>query len=100
MSVTRAGDQVTFDYDVRNQPTDDVLETGPIDGNEFVAKSAAGQVAFPACGDGTVLKGTVEAEAKGRFSDDGTHLTATEVVTYHFSSGDVRFLFDWSADQF
>ena len=100
MSVTQTGNEVTFDYDIRNRPTDDVLETGTVDGDAFKARSAASRVGFPACADGTVLTGTVEANLEGRFAADRKHLTATEAVVYHFSSGDVTVLLDWSADQF
>ncbi|HUR41803.1 MAG TPA: hypothetical protein VM240_11635 [Verrucomicrobiae bacterium] len=99
MEVTRTGDVVAFDYDVRNYPSDNVRHTGTAEGNQFTARSVSWPTRFPTCSDGTPLTGTFDAKVTGRFSDDGAHLTAKEVWTYHFSSGDVTFLIDWSADQ-
>ena len=99
MAVTRTGNMVSFDYDVRNYPTDDLLETGTVDGSEFTARSVSWPMAFPTCPDGTVLAGTFDGSVTGRFSDDGRHLTAKEVWAYHFSSGEITMLLDWSADQ-
>lgn len=100
LEVTRAGNEVTFDYDVRNYPTDNVRETGRVDGREFTARSVTWPTAtFVTCPDGTVLSGTFDASVTGRFSDDGRHLTAKEVWAYRFSSGEVTFLLDWSANQ-
>jgi hypothetical protein len=99
LEVTRTGNVVTFDYDVRNRPTDDVQETGTVEGSEFTARSVSLPMSFPTCSDGTVLSGTFDASVTGRFSDDGRHLTAKEVCAYHFLSGEITFLLDWSADQ-
>ena len=86
LEVTRTDNVITFDYDVRNFPTDDVRQTGTVDGSEFSARSVSGPMFFPTCPDGTVLSGTFDASVTGRFSDDGRHLTAKEVWAYHFSS--------------
>jgi hypothetical protein len=99
LEVTRTGNAVTFDYDVRNYPTDDDLETGTVDGSEFTANSVTSPIFFPPCSDGTVLSGTFDATVTGRFSDDGRHLTAHEVWAYHFTAGEITLLLDWSADQ-
>lgn len=98
MEVTRNGDLVTFDYDTRNYPTDDVRETGTLVANEFTARSETLPIGFATCADGTVLKGTFDARVNGRFSDDGRHIVASEIWAYHFSSGEVTFAIDWSAD--
>jgi hypothetical protein len=99
LEVTRTGNVVTFDYDVRNYPSDNVRETGTVNGTEFTARSVSWQTSFPTCPDGTVLSGTFDASVTGRFSDDGRHLTAREIWAYHFSSGEMALLLDWSADQ-
>jgi len=99
LEVTRAGNAVTFDYDVRNYPSDNVRQTGTVDGNEFTARSVPWPISFPSCADGTVLSGSFDASVTGRFSDDGTHLTAKELWSYHFSSGEITFFIEWSADE-
>ena len=99
MAATRSETTVTFMYDVRNHPTDDVEYAGTVDGDSFTAKSDSSPVSFPTCADGTVLKGTFDGRVTGSFSPDGKHLTAKEVWAYHFSWGDVQFSMDWIADQ-
>lgn len=99
LEVTRAGNEVTFEYDVRDYQNDSVRQTGRVDGSEFTARSVSRPMSFPTCRDGTVLSGTFDASVTGRFSDDGRHLTAKEVWAYHFSSGEITFLLDWSANQ-
>jgi hypothetical protein len=99
LEVVRSGSVVQFDYDVRNYPTDDVRETGTVDGDAFTARSETVPMRFPTCADGTPLSGTFDASVAGRFSADGRHLTAREVWAYHFASGDIRLFLDWSADQ-
>jgi len=99
LEVTRTGNAVTFDYDVRNYPSDNVRETGTVDGNTFTALSVPWPISFPPCADGTVLSGSFDASVTGRFSDDGTHLTAKEVWIYRFSSGEITFFMDWTADK-
>jgi hypothetical protein len=93
LAVTRTGNVMTFDY------TDDLRETGLIEGSEFSARSATQPMFFPTCADGTVLSGTFDAAVTVRFSDDGRSLTGKEVWTYHFSSGEITMLMDWSAAQ-
>ena len=99
MAVTRSDRAVTFDYDVRTYPTDDVQETVTVDGNEFTAKSDSWPLSSPSCPDGTVLAGTFSANVTRRFSDDGQHITAEEAWSYQFSSGAIDFHLDESADQ-
>lgn len=99
LAVTRTGNAVTFDYDVRNYPTDDLQLTGTIDGNTFTANSVTQPSSFPPCPDGTVLSGTFDSTVSGQFSDDGKHVIAKEIWSYHFSTGEVRMSLDWSADQ-
>ncbi len=99
LEVTRTGNAVTFDYDVRNYPSDNVRQTGTVDGNAFTARSVPWPISFPPCADGTVLSGSFDASVTGRFSDDGTHLTAKELWSYRFSSGEITFFIEWSADQ-
>ena len=93
LEVARTGNAVSFEY------SDDLRETGTVDGVEFTAQSVSSRTSFPTCPGGTVLSGTFDASVTGRFSDDGRLLAAKEVWAYHFTSGDVTFLLDWSADQ-
>ena len=99
MEVVRTGTTVVFDHDTRNFPNNDLQEAGTLVGNEFTARSETLPVSFPSCPDATMLKGTFDASVSGRFSDDGTHIAAREIWAYHFSSGEVAFVIDWSADQ-
>ena len=91
--MIRIGNVITFEH------TDDLRETGLIDGTEFTARSATQTMFFPTCADGTVLSGTFEATVTGRFSADGRRLTGNEVWAYHFSSGEITMSMDWSAAQ-
>ena len=94
LSVKRTDHTVTFDYDVRNAPTDDLMETGEIIGDAFTATSSDWPMSGgpgPGCANGT-FRGTVT----GRFLD-AAHLTGTEVWSYSFPSGTKEFHFEWSA---
>jgi len=97
LSVVRSASSVAFDYDVNNWPTDDVLETGTVDGDAFTAQSAPWQVFFPACSDGTTLAGLFVGTVTGRFSSDGTHLTGSEVWSYQLTSGEIDVTMEWTA---
>jgi len=98
LDLERSGNAVSFDYDVRNFPTDDVREGGPLDGTAFTARNASQSIRFPSCGDDSMLTGTLDESVEGHFSEDFKHLTAKEQYNYHFGSGDVTVFFDWSAD--
>ena len=91
LSVGRSDHTVTFDYDVRNYPTDDLRESGELVGDAFTATSGDLPMSGPGCPNGT-FRGTVT----GRFLDD-SHLTGKEVWSYSFPSGTVEFHLDWSA---
>jgi hypothetical protein len=93
LAVTRRGNVVTFEY------APDLQETGPLEANQFTAQSASARMSSPSCPDGTVLSGTFDATVTGRFSDDGTHLTAKETWVYRFRSGEITLSMDWSADR-
>jgi hypothetical protein len=98
MAVDRSGSSVTFDYDVHNRPTDDIIESGTVNGEAFTASSTTEQISFPSCPDGTVLSGTFRGSVTGQFSADGTHLDAQEAWVYAFGTGTVTVHKSWSAD--
>jgi hypothetical protein len=95
MAVQRSGQSVSFLYDVDNWPLDHVELKGMIEGEQFTASadrigddgSEPWTGGFP-CG-GTQVKFLFEAEVSGQFSASGQALTATEVMTYRLTSGEV-----------
>lgn len=91
LSITRSATTVSFLVD------DDIfLELmGTVEGGDFAARSVSQPINFPACPDGTELRGTFETSLTGRFSEDGRRVTATETRSYHFSVGEVRSVSDW-----
>jgi hypothetical protein len=99
MAVSRSGSRVSFDYDVHNWPTDDLLEYGTVSGRDFTASSTAQASSSPPCPDGTVLSGTFIASVSGQFSEDGNHLEGHQSSVYSFSTGAITLHESWSADK-
>ena len=90
MAAARSGSAVKFLYWVSNYPTDDVDYAGSLQGDEFTARTDP----WPASSFGTFQGSLV-----GRFSADGRHVDASEIWTWHCSSGDEQYLIDWTADR-
>jgi len=97
LAVSRSGDMVSFDHDVRNRPIDNTVETGTMVGRDFKAQSDIQAISFPNCADGTVLKGIVQALVSGNFSEDGNQLVGNEQTVYGFSTGTITLHVAWSA---
>ena len=69
--------------------------TGTVNGGNFIATSPAEDGGLSPCGHNR-LTGSLS----GRFSEDGNHLTATEVMSYTFDSGQVSTItYSWSASR-
>ncbi len=94
MRVGRAGAAVRFQV---GDPMDYPEYVGTVDANEFVAETPSWPLGFHTCPDGTTLSGTFEGRVAGRFTEEGHRLTATDIWTYHFSPGDVQYVFEWTA---
>jgi hypothetical protein len=88
MAIARSGSTLTALYCVHNYPTDHIDYTGTAQGDEFVARMTT-IPDLTLCGSSATLEGKVV----GLFSNGGRHLDATEVDTYHLSSGDVQVTF-------
>jgi len=93
MAIARSGSTLKALYCVHNYPTDHIDYTGTVQGDEFVAQMIP-IPDVPLCGSSATLEGKVV----GLFSKGGRHLDATEVDSYHLSSGDMQVTFSWSAD--
>ena len=93
MAIARSGSTLRAIYCAHNYPTDHIDYTGTVQGDEFVARMIP-IPDIPLCGSSATLEGKVV----GLISNGGRHLDATEVDTYHLSSGDMQVTFSWSAD--
>lgn len=93
MAIARSGSTLKALYCVQNYPTDHIDYTGTVQGDELVAQMVP-IPDVPLCAGSATLEGRVV----GLFSKSGRHLDATEVDSYHLSSGDMQVTFSWSAD--
>ena len=95
MEVRRSGNTLTLVYDVRNVPTDHLELVGTINNDAFEA--GASYTGYMPCG-GPRLDYLFESRVAGRFSSDGTRISARETWSYRVASGDAFvYYFDWSA---
>jgi hypothetical protein len=93
MDVRRGANEVTLLYDVRNFPTDHLALVGTLNGENFEAATAYSS--YMPCG-GTRLDYDFESRVVGKFSPDGTGMTARETWSYRVPSGDAFvYYFDW-----
>jgi hypothetical protein len=96
MAIQRSGGSIHLVYDVRNFPFVEVNHVGKVVAQDVVAASE-GWTGAHAC-DGARYEFRFEADMVGRFSADGSILTAKEVWSYRLASGKtVSMHFDWSA---
>lgn len=92
-------------YDMRNYPTDvDVLK-GSVVGDTFTASRSdsnpppRADAGIPATRCGLLGAWQLEVQVVGHFSADGQRLSAREMQTYRFPTGDTLvFAWDWEAD--
>ncbi len=96
MALQRSGQFISFDYDVRNWPTDDEQLVGTVIGNDFTA--AMTQDITPLTGPCFPrLYGRFAASASGPF-ENASSLVGEEVWSYRLTSGEwVSLHFDWHA---
>lgn len=93
--LRRTGDSVVFVPLGPDALNDAPTYTGTVNGTNFTAASPAWETTFQPCGHFRYT-----GSLSGRFSEDRTHLTATEVWTYTFDSGQVwTMTFSWSASR-
>ena len=91
-ALVRTGNVVTF---IPPDPVDDYTYSGTVDGANFTATSGTVDAKFLPCGHGRFVP-----TLSGRFSEDGSHLTATEVLSSTFDSGQVwAYTYTWSASR-
>jgi hypothetical protein len=94
LTVHREDARVSFVY---GDEVDQLSLAGTLGGEAFTA-GADVPLRLPCHGQGRDL--ILESRADGRFSADGRALTATEIITYRFVSGEVIvFTFDWAASR-
>jgi hypothetical protein len=93
LTVRRADSQVRLVY---GDVMDEVELVGILEGDAFTASANIAGYALRCRGEMQNL--VFESRAAGRFSADGTALTARETVTYRFASGEaIVYTFDWMA---
>jgi hypothetical protein len=97
LGIKRNGSSITFDYDVRNMPTDDTYFTGTLMGRDFVADSTGWTLTIR-CSTGKVFDWR-STHLAGQFGTDGRSLSAREVWTWvNAESGDaITTTYNWVA---
>jgi hypothetical protein len=97
LGIKRTGSSISFDYDVRNSPTDDTLFTGTVTGSDFVADSTGGNLQIR-CSTGKIFNWR-STRVTGRFDQNGRSLTAREIWSWvNAESGDaITVAWDWAA---
>jgi hypothetical protein len=104
LGIKRTGSSISFDYDVRNSPTDDTLFTGTVTGSDFVADSTGWNLQMGAvaadirCSTGKIFNWR-STRVTGRFDQNGRSLTAREIWSWvNAESGDaITMAYDWTA---
>jgi hypothetical protein len=102
MAIQRSGESMVLIYDVGNVGEGLTQYTGTAVGKEFTAARATGNGNGRIfCSGGQTFDARSDSsQVSGRFSDDGRTLTATEVGSYHLTSGEtLTFQFDWTASR-
>jgi hypothetical protein len=97
LGIKRTGSSNSFDYDVRNSPTDDTLFTGTVTGSDFGADSTGGNLQIR-CSTGKTFNWR-STRVTGRFDQNGRSLTAREIWSWvNAESGDaITVAWDWAA---
>jgi hypothetical protein len=97
LGIKRTGSSISFDYDVRNSPTDDTLFTGTVTGSDFVADSTGWNLQIR-CSTGKIFNWR-STRVTGRFDQNGRSLTAREIWSWvNAESGDaITVAYDWAA---
>jgi hypothetical protein len=97
LGIKRTGSSISFDYDVRNRPTDDTLFTGTVTGSDFVADSTGWNLQIR-CSTGKIFDWR-STRVTGRFDQNGRSLTAREIWSWvDAESGDaITVAWDWAA---
>jgi hypothetical protein len=102
MAIQRSGDSMVLIYDVDNVAEGLTQYAGTAVGKEFTAARATGNGNGRIfCSGGRTFDARSDSsQVSGRFSDDGRTLTATEVGSYHLTSGEtLTFESDWTASR-
>jgi hypothetical protein len=97
LGIKRTGSSISFDYDVRNSPTDDTIFTGTVTGSDFVADSTSWNLQIR-CSTGKIFNWS-STRVTGRFDQNGRSLTAREIWSWvnAESSDAITVAYDWAA---